>query len=178
MEKKYIALSVVLSVLVSVGVYTLAPEKPVQIVEKNTPSVQGFAGPDLPSRYFSFGGVRQFAGFTQMQVATTSLCSMQSPAATSTIEFVSWSITTGTSTAAVIDIGTSTTAFATTTNLISGTSVGSGATGQAYWSSAGGSATDNIMAPSTWVNVKTAGAGVGGYTFGGTCQVVFNQIVY
>lgn len=178
MEKKYIALSVVLSVLVSVGVYTLAPEKPVQIVEKNPPSVQGFAGPDLASRYFSFGGVRQFAGNTQMQVATTTLCAIQSPAATSSLEFVSWSITTGTGTAATIDIGIGTTAFATSTNLVSGTSVGSGALGSAYWSSVGGSTGDSVLAPNTYVLVKTTGPGVGGYTYGGTCQAMFTQLVY
>ena len=153
--------------------------KDVQTVVKEVPvEVGALSSPELSSRYFSFGGVRQWAGRMAMRGATTTLCAIQSPAATSSLEFVSWSITTGTGTAATIDIGTGTTAFATSTNLVSGTSVGSGALGSAYWSSVGGSTGDSVLAPNTYVLVKTTGAGSGGYTYGGTCQAMFTQLVY
>ena len=139
----------------------------------SAPTLGALASPDLPYPYFSFGGVRRFAARSAMRAATTTLCAIQAPTATSTIVSAAWRITTGTSTAATIDMGTSTTAYATTTNLVSATSVASGAQGSAYWSPTGGAVDDAKMAPSEWVVFKTAGAGLGGYTYTGTCQAVF-----
>lgn len=151
-----------------------------QVVQNTVHEVKtgAISSPDLDSSYFSYGGVRRFGLRQQMQVATTTLCAIQAPAATSTLEFASFSITTGTGTAATIDIGTSTTAFGTTTNLVSAVSISSGALGQQFWSPVGGSVNDNTMAPNTYVVVKTAGAGLSGYTYGGTCQASFVQTVY
>jgi len=133
-------------------------------------------GPDLYSPYFNVNGVRRWFISQPMNRATTTLCTLRAPSATSTINFVSFQITTGTSTAATIDIGTSTTAFSTTTNLVAAKSIASGAQGYAYWSSAGGSVDDSKMAPNEYVNVKTAGAGLSGYTYGGRCQAVFQEL--
>lgn len=151
-----------------------------QVVQNTVHEVKAGAisSPDFDSSYFSYGGVRRFGLRQQMQVATTTLCAIQAPAATSSLEFTSFSITTGTSTAATIDIGTSTTAFATTTNLVAAVSISSGALGQQVWTPAGGSVNDLTMAPNTYVIVKTAGPGLGGYTYGGTCQASFIQTVY
>lgn len=177
MDKKQIIASVVTLVIAVVASVYLGGTQVVKEITHEVP-VGAVSSPDIPGRYFSYGGVRQWGGRQQMQVATTTLCAIQSPAATSTIEYVSFSITTGTSTAATIDIGTSTNAFSTTTNLVSAVSIASGANGQQFWSPVGGSVNDNTMAPNTYVLVKTAGAGLGGYTYGGTCQASFVQTVY
>lgn len=175
MDKKNLIASIVIGLIAIVASVYLGGT---QVVKEITHEVGAVSSPDLASRYFSFGGVREWAGRQQMNVATTTLCAIQAPAATSTLKFVSFSVTTGTSTSATIDIATSTTAFATTTNLVSAVSIGSGAQGQQFWSPVGGSVNDNTMAPNTYVIVKTAGAGLGGYTYGGTCQASFIQTVY
>lgn len=147
-------------------------------IEKTTVTEKAGAlsSPDIQSPYLSFGGVRRWAGWANFSAATTTPCSIQSPAATSTLVTASWQITTGTSTAATIDLGTSTTRYSTTTNLVAAKSVGSGARGDANWTSAGGGVNDNVMSPSTWVVVKTAGAGLGGYTYSGRCAAVFQEL--
>ena len=178
MNKQNILVSSVIGVIAVLASVFLGGTQVVKDTVHEVVKTGAISSPDLDSPYFSYGGVRRFGLRQQMHVATTTLCAIQAPAATSTLEFASFSITTGTSTAATIDIGTSTTAFATTTNLVAAVSIGSGATGQQFWSPVGGSVNDLTMAPSTYVVVKTAGAGLGGYTYGGTCQASFVQTVY
>lgn len=104
--------------------------------------------------------------------ATTTPCSIQNPfSATTTLVGYVAQITVGTSTAASIDVGTSTTAFATTTNLVAARSVASGALDTITWFPAG--AQSAILGPSEYVNVKTAGVGLSGYTWTGTCSALF-----
>lgn len=150
---------------------------PAPIVNINVPKQDqkfgALTGPDIYSPYLSVNGVTRFYVSGTFTGATTTPCSMQAPSATSTLQFASWQITVGTSTAATIDLGTSTTRYATSTNLVAAKSVASGAQGYAYWSPLGGSVDDAKMAPNTWVNVKTAGAGLSGYTYTGTCEAVF-----
>ena len=178
MNTKNITIAIVaLIVLVIGGVWLTQPATVVvdgQPVETNR--FGALSGPDIISQYLSVGGVRREYRQTSMVAATTTLCAMQAPAATSTLVSTSFQITTGTSTAATIDVGTSTTAFATTTNLVTAKSIGSGAQGYAYWTSVGGAVNDNIMAPSEYVVVKTAGAGLSGYTYGGRCQATFEVL--
>lgn len=130
-------------------------------------------GPDVPYPYLCVGSVCTYSSRMAMRTATTTLCSLQAPTATSTLVFAGFQITQGTSTGATIDIGTSTNAFSTTTNLVTAKSIASGALGYAYWTPTGGSVDDAVMSPNTWVNVKTATAGLSGYTYGGTCEAQF-----
>lgn len=173
MEKKNLLITVVLALVVSFGVSYLNPSEVVKtIVEKQVGAV---SSPVLNSSYFSFGGVMQHAYRVKMNTATTTLCAVQSPAATSTLVYAGYQILVGTSTAANIDIAKGNTSAATTTLLVTGTSVGSGATKEMSWTTAGATAADDIMAPSTWVLVKTATPGLSGYTYNGTCSVVFQE---
>lgn len=143
----------------------------------NTLKLGSVTGPDLYSPYWNVNGVRTWFVRQPMNRATTTLCTMRAPiSATSTLNFASFKIVTGTSTAATIDIGTSTSAFATTTNLVAAKSISSGAQGYAYWRPVGGSVDDAKMAPGEYVNVKTAGAGLSGYTYGGFCQATFVEL--
>ena len=162
----------VVALVASIGAYV----KPAQVVTQVEKQFGAVASPDIQSPYFSYGGQVFYASHPAMRSATTSLCSMQAPSSTSTLESASWQVTVGTSTSAAIDIGTSTDAFTIATTLVSGTSLGSSATGQAVWSSAGVAVQDSILAPNVWLNVKTQGAGLGGYTYGGTCSAVFKML--
>lgn len=143
----------------------------------NTVKLGAVSGPDLYSPYWNVNGVREWYVKQPMRSATTTLCSMRAPvSATSTLKFASWQITVGTSTSATIDIGTSTAGFATTTNLVAAKSVAANAQGYSYWSPAGSSVDDAKMAPGEYVVVKTAGAGLSGYTYGGSCQAVYIEL--
>lgn len=155
----------VIALVVSFAVVYVAKPAPVQ------QPLGALAGPDIPSPYLRWGDVLVYQAHRSMVAATTTLCALQSPAATSTLAWAGWSITTGTSTAATIDIGSGATAYATTTNYVSATSVSSGAQGAASWGQPTG--TTGILAPNTYVLVKTAGAGLGGYTYAGTCGATF-----
>lgn len=161
-------------VLLGVAVAVVTVGKPtvnVNVPESQPVKVGSVAGPDLWFRVTNFNGVQEWNESRDMYTATTTLCSFMSPSATTSLQFVSFLITTGTSTAATIDIGTSTTAYSTTTNLVSAKSIASGAQGYVEWMPVGGSVDDNTLAPNTYVVVKTAGAGLGGYKYGGKCKV-------
>lgn len=137
------------------------------------PTPGSVVGPDSPNPYYSVNGVATWKTRVGLRTATTTLCAIKSPAATSTLDFVSLQIAVGTSTAATIDLATSTTAYATTTNLVSAYSVGSGAQGASAWKSSG---TNAITAPNTYFVAKTAGAGLGGYTYVGSCEASFTVL--
>lgn len=137
------------------------------------PQLGAVAGPDISSPYTSVNGLATYQARIPMRAATTTLCAIKSPSATSTLVHAGWQIGTGTSTAATIDLATSTTAFATTTNLVAETSVASGANGAVSWASSG---TNGVLAPNTYVIVKTAGVGLSGYTYGGTCSAQFTVL--
>jgi len=173
MNVKNIVIAIlILIVVIGGGLYLTGTENKVV----PSPSLGALAGPDIPYQWLRIGGVYNEYRSQSMRTATTSLCAMLSPAATSTLQFVSWQITAGTTTAATIDIGTSTTAFATTTNLVTATAVASGAQGYKYWTPAGAALDDAMIAPSTYLNVMTASPGLSGYTYTGTCQAVFTVL--
>lgn len=175
MTKQNIFNGVLAVAIVLVGFVAFTKSVNTETVVKEVQKLGSVVSSELPDNNFSFGQVRRWAYGPKMNVATTTLCAIKSPSATSTLISAGLQVFTGTSTSATIDIGTSTTAFATTTNLVSAFSLASGAVGATGWTSAGGSAQDNIMAPNTFVVVKTAGAGLGGYTYGGKCTVVFQE---
>lgn len=140
----------------------------------DVPRSGALAGPDIPSPWVRWGGVASYRGTQAMQMATTTLCAIQGPSATSTVSFASWFITGPTSTAATIDIGIGSTAYATTSNLVSATAVASGAQGAASWSSLNG--TSGVVGPNQYLIIKTAGAGLGGYTYTGKCNAEFTVL--
>jgi hypothetical protein len=166
-----VGLTVIGALVIAVGVvYFATPDTVVGPAGKDgKDGIGAVTGPEVFNDTFTVNGVTKFYRQTKMVAATTTLCAMKGPSSTSTLDRAAFIINVGTGTAATIDIGTSTTAFATTTNLSAANSIGSGAQGQAYWSPTGGTANDSMMAPNTYVNVKTAGAGLGGYTYNGTC---------
>lgn len=141
-------------------------------------TVGSVTGPELMSPFWTVNGFTKEYRALNMQKATTTLCAMKAPSATSTLQFVSWKVFVGTSTAATIDIGTSTTAYSTSTLLVTATSLAASSQGYAYWMPAGGSANNDVakMSPNEYVIVKTAGTGSGGYTYSGRCLAEFNVL--
>lgn len=175
MTKQNILVSAAVATLISLIVSFAFPNTVQTVVEKVNDKVQAVVSSELPTNYFSYGEVRRWAYRPKFNTATTTLCAVKSPAATSTLVSAAYIINTGTTTAATIDIAKGNTQGATTTLLVTATAVASGALANVSWTSAGATAADDIMAPNTWVLVKTAGAGLGGYTYGGNCSVVFQE---
>jgi hypothetical protein len=78
-------------------------------------SFGALAGPDIPYPYIRFGNVMFWAQAQNMATATTTICALQGPSATSTLFFASANIKTSSTTASLVTIAKASTAFATTT---------------------------------------------------------------
>lgn len=127
-------------------------------------------GTNMTNSNTGAGNVNIFAQRMALTVATTTPCAIQNPTTATTSALLQLNITTGTSTAGTLTVATSTTAFATTTAI---TTLTVGANNPEAFSIDGGGATSNMLvAPLGWVVVGAAGA-PGGFTYGGTCAVVF-----
>lgn len=143
--------------------------------------VLGGTNPDLNSPYFRFGGVPIYAAQTSaLNSASTTLCSIQSPAATSTLLGAAVDISNATSSSYILTIARAATISASTTPLISSASIASGAKTTLVASSTGQGS--DVWAPNSWMNVTVRG-GSGGvsipFTMGaGTCQARWEVVSY
>lgn len=135
-----------------------------------SPTLGALSGPDLPYPYFSFGGVPQWANRTDsLTQATTTVCALQSPSSTSTLDFASIRLDVSSTTAATVTLARAATAFATTTSL-GAISVPANAQGIAVASTTG----SHIFPPSTWFVVGMAG-GIGTFSPSGSCRAIWVQ---
>lgn len=145
--------------------------------------VGAISGPDISSSYLSVNGVRAFYASHGMTKATTTICSFQSPNATSTLRTAVGNGITGanfsvsSTTASRITFAKATTAFATTTIIGSGAEVAANVKAYILASSTAAQqiAGDNIFAPSEWLVVGMQG-GTGTFSPTGTCTAVFDVI--
>jgi hypothetical protein len=145
-------------------------------------TVGALTGPDIPYGYLCWGGVCEYRTARSISSATTTPCSIQSPNATSTIEFASFNITTATSSVLAMDLATSTNAFASTTVLHSYTAI---ASAKGVWTFVA-STTSTLLAldsekivlpPKTWLVWKGAAATTYPYfTVVGGCQAGFRAM--
>lgn len=138
-------------------------------------TVGALSSPDVASPYFSFGGVRQWAGSMEMRSGTSTVCSIQSPAATSTLVSATARFDGTPSYTTIWMLGHSTTAYATTTALVASKTLASGAKGDMIATTT--SLTDTRIAPLTYVNLNLSTTTVGS-TFAptGECKAVFREI--
>lgn len=91
----------------------VATNKSETVREVVTKELGSVASPDLQSAYFSYGGVRHWAAKnTALRDASTTVCALMSPAATSTLQFGSIKFTTPATTTQTISIGKNGTQYA------------------------------------------------------------------
>jgi hypothetical protein len=106
--------------------------------------------------------------------ATTTPCAIQNPSSTasSSIVWFGANLSTATSTAGSYVVGTSTTAFATTTTMIGITAIGAGNTPTITWDPG---VNNSVLGPSQWIvfGIAATGSVNYGYTYGGTCAAEF-----
>lgn len=110
-----ILLSGITALVVVLFGISFAPENTRTIVEKPLGAV---SSPDIPSPYISYGGLIHWANAVQLNTATNTLCSIQSPAATSTLVYASVFFTSTTS-PSLVQISKGTTISGTSTSALS-----------------------------------------------------------
>lgn len=152
----------------------------VREVRETGQTLGALAGPDIMSPYISWGGVRHWAGHMTFAQGTSTVCAIQSPAATSSLQFGSAKIVHASSSAATVFMAKATTQYATTTNL--GTvALAAGAQGITVASTTfSGEPQDpaSVFAPNTWFVVGMQGIdssdmSPAGLAAVGSCDVVW-----
>lgn len=156
-----------------VGVVALNSAVPTQVVDNqqvdNEPKAGSITGPDSYLDYYNLNGVVLYPRVAVLTPATTTPCVIKSPSATTTIDRAIFNVVTATSSAATLTFATSTLQNATS-SLIATFSLSAGKTGTINWAPGSNNA---LVAPNTYVAFGAAGVSQGGYTFGGTCSVLF-----
>lgn len=159
-----------------------------QLQELMQQNLGSLTGPDIMSSYLSVNGVKTYYTHFPLRVATTTtndtgnsvarvICSIPTPAATTTLISMSVSFTTGTTTASIVDIAEAANSYATTTKLGATYILAANAKGDilATTTSAVSGGQAGLIAPSQYLNVKMAG-GIGTYSPVGSCQAVLRGI--
>jgi hypothetical protein len=100
MSTKNILIGGVVVVLLVLGL--IFPRSGGTVIERVVGSV---VGPDITSPYLSINGLEEWNYSVKLSQASTTLCSIVSPSATSTLIFGSVDITTGTTTVMTVEIG-------------------------------------------------------------------------
>jgi len=167
MIKKVISGIVIIVVLV---LAFIAVQKPAII---QTGSV---SSPEISSNWFSFAGIKHWgAKTTSLTQATTTVCALQSPVSTSTLQFASIRFSVSSTTATTVTMAKATTPYATTTVLVA-SALGANAQGTLVSSSTptSGASLDGtyVFAPSTYLVVGMAG-GTGTFSPTGVCEAVW-----
>lgn len=167
--------TVLVAVAISVGIgFSVAPKGVVQ----NT--LGALTGPDIPSNYLNWGGIREWKFSASPKAASYTLCSFQSPAATSTLKSASISLTTSTTSASTLYIAKAATATATTTLLGTASAIAAGAQTTVVASTTlGAAASPDIIAPNQYINfaLNPAASVITNLAPVGTCHVTFEELV-
>jgi hypothetical protein len=145
-------------------------ERVIERTEIREVEVGAISGPRILSPFLDHNGIVTYSSRLGFQQATTTVCAVKSPSATSTVLFASAVVYSGSTTAATMTIATSTTAFATS-SVLATTSVAANAQNvQAHWLNFGGN--NGVLRPNQWVTVSLTG-GNGTFSSSGACQVEF-----
>jgi len=170
------------TIITSIFALTAAVFALIAVVEHNAVQAPqtvkvGAAGAIDSVNYHCWAGVCQYYAATSLKTATTTPCAIQSPAATSTLEFVGVRLDVSSTTATTWDIARATTAFATTTTF--GTAALAVAGNAQSYMTGTTTAPTAILPPNTWIVVGqrqgiTAGDTAGtGFVPSGQCSAKF-----
>lgn len=175
---KTIGIAVILSVLFSFGVVsTQKTHTETKTVVREVP-LAAASSPDLPGRYFSFGGVRNWGGKTSaLTSATTTICSFQSPASTSTLLQATLRLDTSTTVTSIIQFSKNTVNNGTSsTGLLSGNYTVAANAKAFIQASTTPTGTAVVFEPNAWLNVVVAASGgVQTVSPTGLCQATFQE---
>lgn len=163
---KTIVVSGIMALLIAGGTVVVTaptPEAPVD-------NLGAAPGPDTGYTYFGVGGVRQHSASKSLQTGTTTVCSIKSPNATSSLLFGGIRFVVGSTTASTVTLAKSTNGTATSSSL--GTfALAANAQGVGTASTTG----NHIFAPNQYF-VVSMGGGTGTYSPTGTCKATFVEM--
>jgi len=152
-QKILVSLGVALSLVVSIWAFN---HKQV-VVQKPDGTTQPIVG-SIASPYFQVGGTTLYGGGESLRTGTSTVCVIQSPAATSTLITAGVNFQLASTSVVLVDLAKATTVYATSTSI--GTAYGVATSSQAtiVASSTGSVAGDaTIFAPNTFFMVKYSG---------------------
>src|SRR3990167_7911577 len=179
--KQWSGVLVAIAAIVVFGFFQKPAQVTVNIPEQtlNTPPLGALTGPDIPYTYFSFGGVRKFAGTQTLNQSSTTICSFKSPAATSTLINASVKITTSSSTGLNWEIAKSDVSNTATTTSFGVFQLAS--LQQASFVASTSPLKNEInppivFAPNSNLNVKYGGAVGSQNVFVGVCNATWEQL--
>lgn len=131
------------------------------------------ANPDLNTPYFSFGNVRRWASNVSLTQNASTTCALQSPAATSSLVAAGIRFQVASSSALLVEMGNSSSAFATTT-LLGRFTVGAGAQATIIASTSPAAGDAIVFSPNTFFTVKI-GQGATGSLPVGSCHATWEE---
>ncbi len=173
MNKTTVLASAVIAIVVVLGGWFILPPK----VQQTVQNLGSLAGPDIPFSYLNWGGIRQENRSQSFNQASTTLCSLIGPAASSTLDFATAMITTATSSAIQIDFARSSIMDATTSLLLPSVTVGANLTGiiefNASSTALSNGASGQFFGPNQRLNIKYGGTLGSLNTLGGVCKASF-----
>jgi hypothetical protein len=144
-------------------------------------SVGALGSPDIISPYLNWGGVRTWNSRIDIKQATTTVCAIQSPAATSTLRYAAVKIDLASTTATIWNVAKANTAFATTTAIGTAHSVAGSSQDFILASTSPAAGDALVFAPNQWLVVGvqagiTSGDAAGtGFVPTGSCQASWTE---
>lgn len=170
---KTTAIAVFVAFVIAIGVSAFAIS---QIHPTVQPVQAGAVSPDIPSPYFSYGGVLHWAGMESFVQGTSTLCAIQSPAATTTLGSITARFDTQSAYTMLYEIGKATTPYATTT-LLARMTLATNSLGFIVGTTSATALQDGILPPNSWLVLKAGTSSVGSdFLPQGSCSATFRQI--
>lgn len=171
-----------ISIVIGVVVLSSTPQpkqeqKPAS--QEQTPGAGSLSGPDISSPYISYGGVRTWnRSRSSLIAASSTVCAIQSPAATSTLEKAVLRIDTSPAYAVTYEIGYSaSTMNSTTTGIVSSYVVSSSGYAAIVATTTVTALTDGVVGPNSWVNFNiSTSTATGSNQATGRCDASFREL--
>jgi len=135
------------------------PATVVNVPKQDAPTLGAVSGPDFFGDYFAVNGVRTHYNQRGLNKATTTVCSIKSPNATSSLVAGAIRFSVASTSATFVELARATTPYATTTLIGTAYNIAAGAQATIVASTTGSAAGEaTIFPPNTYFNVKVAWA--------------------
>jgi hypothetical protein len=178
MNKTHYAISLLFLAVAALGAYTVTRPTPTA-----TTRLGALSSPDIASPFISWGGVRHWAQSAGFYSASSTLCAIQSPAATSTLTSADLRVDSLPYTLLGLEISKASTAFASTTQLAYDISFSTSELGYLRVLLGGATSSptgiaDSIIAPNQFINFRFATTTTVNSNFAptGKCQASFREL--
>jgi hypothetical protein len=177
-DKTNILVAGIVALVVALFTVWVVPAKVTNVDNTKTTNVGALAGPDIASKYVSWGGVRNWAQGANLNgdAASTTICVIQAPqVASSTLKYFGIRESTSSTTASTIAVYKSKSQWLATTLIAQGAAAANQNDVTLVATSTVLDTTTATFAPSDWIVVRQTG-GTGTMSPVGSCGAQFVQI--